>query len=348
MTPEEYYSSLKQSFIQAQKSVDTIEKVVRIGDLEMTLVFAGDALIPTFFNAFNHLEVSKQSVGSSHIRLFLWDSSSTSTPPVDYVPWKNEPRHHLGLIESWTNDDIHTLQQPGSEAIYMFSKERNEGVYWVSSVDNIPYWESDFPLRMILHWWLIDSEYQPVHAGAVGDESGGLLLIGKGGSGKSTSTLSCLNSSLQIAGDDYILLDTNENVAFSLFSLSKLTLGSIQLLDKRDLSIDTLPPPIDDKYRIRLYPKFQSSLIKEIPIRAILLPIVTKDQETTIVQSSAAEAMLALAPTTLFQLPGYREESFAKMSQFVRQVPAYQLRLGTKKVDLPIIFEEFIESLAKA
>lgn len=345
MSIEQYYNQLKASFEEASSKVETIQKVISVGGLTLKFNFAGPSLIPTFFNAFNHLESHDAIVGGKKLTIFFWDSKSTNSPPLDKVPWKGEQRHHLGLIESWTDDQFFTLQQPGSDAIYMLNKKKNEAIYWVSEPTVIPYWESDFPLRMIFHWWLIDTPLQPVHAGAVGTEKGGLLLVGKGGSGKSTSTMSCLNSQLKIAGDDYILLDTKSNVAFSLFSLSKLNKRSIQLLNHDNLNPNKLDEPVDDKYRIRLYPAFKDSLIKKIPLIAILLPEVTKAEKTSIEKSNAAQAILALSPTTLFQLPGLREKSFKKMSDFVRQIPSYRLLLGTDNIYLPDLFTGFIESL---
>src|SRR5205823_136180 len=60
------------------------------------------------------------------------------------------------------------------------------------------------PLRHILHLWLASRGVQFVHAGAVGRPSGGCLIVGKSGSGKSTSTLATLGSELLYAGDDYV------------------------------------------------------------------------------------------------------------------------------------------------
>ena len=50
-----------------------------------------------------------------------------------------------------------------------------------------------------------------------------MLLAGKGGSGKSTTALVCLHSSLVYAGDDYCLLATDDGpYVFSLYSTGKL------------------------------------------------------------------------------------------------------------------------------
>ena len=78
-------------------------------------------------------------------------------------------------------------------------------------------------MRNILHWWAASTSGQLIHAGALGRPDGGVLLLGAGGAGKSTTTLASLGSALRIAGDDFNLVDTAEPVTVhSLYSGAKL------------------------------------------------------------------------------------------------------------------------------
>ncbi|MFT5641875.1 MAG: hypothetical protein ACI9A7_001981 [Cyclobacteriaceae bacterium] len=341
-----YFNHLSNQFWKGNSSLPVISKKINIGNIQVQFNFIGEQLIPIFFDVFRHLEISdeEEAISKPSLIINLWDKESTRIG-VDDTPWQLETPHHLGLIESFTSSGYFTLQQPGSEAIYMFDKTSNTAYYHVSKKSLIPFWESDFPLRMVFHWFFNVTPLQPVHSAAIGNEKGGVLLVGKGGSGKSTTTLSCLNSSLKIAGDDYILLDTDNNVAHSLFSLSKITTNSIELLKHYSLKDAVRKPAIEGKFRISLYDHYPENLIKSIPIKAILLPTVCGNLKTKIVKGSAAQAMIALAPTTLFQLPGLREEAFKKMAHFVRQVPAYQLQLGSDIQNIPDLLEDFITQM---
>ncbi|MFT4847772.1 MAG: hypothetical protein ACI83B_000293 [Sediminicola sp.] len=341
-----YFNHLRNQFSEGNSSLKVISKKINLGNIMVQFNFLGEPLIPIFFDVFRHIEISNEEKSNSRPALIinLWDKESTGIG-VDNAPWQLETPHHLGLIESFTSGEYFTLQQPGSNAIYMFNKTSNTAYYYVSKKSLIPFWESDFPLRMVLHWFFNETSLQPVHSAAVGNEKGGVLLVGKGGSGKSTTTLSCLNSSLKIAGDDYILLDTENNIAHSLFSLCKITTKSIELLKQYSLKDAVRKPAIEGKFRISLYDHYPGNLIKSIPIKAILLPTVSGNSKTKIAPSSASQAMIALAPTTLFQLPGLREEAFKKMAHFVRQVPAYQLQLGSDIENIPSLLEEFITKM---
>jgi hypothetical protein len=117
------------------------------------------------------------------------------------------------------------------------------------------------------------------------------------------------------------------------------------MLKHHSLSEAVRKPEIEGKFRLSLYDQFPESLIKSIPIKAILLPTVGDYPITNIVPASEAQAMIALAPTTLFQLPGLREQAFRKMTRFVRQVPAFNLQLSSDIKNIPVLLESFINQM---
>jgi hypothetical protein len=83
-----------------------------------------------------------------------------------------------------------------------------------------------------------------------------------------------------------------------------------------------------------------------VPIVATLLPEVALSEHTIIEPCGSGEVIRALAPTTLFQLPGLRQESFGKMANFARKIPGYRLKLGKDSNELPEILAQFIQSKA--
>ena len=95
--------------------------------------------------------------------------------------------------------------------------------HWVADAFTQPYWDQASPIRQILFWWLDSRDCIQVHGGAVGLESGGVLLVGKGGSGKSTVALSSLASELLYAGDDYVAVKPSPSPwVYSLYNSGKL------------------------------------------------------------------------------------------------------------------------------
>ena len=75
------------------------------------------------------------------------------------------------------------------------------------------------------------------------------------------------------------------------------------------------------------------------------MPRVTGARDTRIVPASAAQALLALAPSTLFQLPGAESAKFRRMSQIAKSLPAYTLESGTDWTQIPRALQELIATL---
>ena len=77
--------------------------------------------------------------------------------------------------------------------------------------------------------------------------------------------------------------------------------------------------------------QIQQDITTGFPLRAILVPRRTGRQETTVSEASSAAALQALAPSTIFQLPGAGDEAFRLLSEVCRQLPCYFLNLGTDR-----------------
>ncbi len=239
-----------------------------------------------------------------------------------------------GEIEGFNTARIRTVFQQGADILLMLDRRRSEALYWISDYRKIRYWERSFPLRTTFHWWLEDLNLQPAHAAAVGLAEGGVLIAGQSGSGKSTAALACLDSELQYAGDDYVLVAHSPPHVYSLYNTAKLEPDNLARLPHFEALITNRDRLDREKAMIFLHACAPAKLIGGFPIRAILASRITGLRDTTLRQATAGEAFLALAPTTLCHLPGAEREAFAKINALVRQVPAYRLEAGT---DLPQI-----------
>lgn len=217
----------------------------------------------------------------------------------------------------------------------MLDRERSEALYWTADWRRIPYWERSFPFRTLFHWWFQERNLQPVHAAAVGLPDGGVLIVGRSGSGKSTSALACLDSELLYAGDDYVLISHSPPCVYSLYSTAKLNPDNLERLPQFGESIAN-PDQLDrEKAMIFLHRSAPAKVSPGFPIRALLIPRVTGLRDTSLRCATEAEAFLALAPTTLCHLPGAERPAFEKLKALVRQVPVYWLEAGTELPRIP-------------
>ena len=160
------------------------------------------------------------------------------------------------------------------------------------------------------------------HGAAVGTEAGGVLMAR---AGKSTSALACLHSDLQYAGDDYCLVGCAKGEPhrlYSLYNTAKLV-GDNDLAKFNGLASHVWNPQRepDEKVTIFLAESFRQKLISHFPLRAILVPVIRDGRETVIEPCPCGEALMALGPSTLSQLPASGGKDLESMARLVCSLP---------------------------
>jgi hypothetical protein len=78
------------------------------------------------------------------------------------------------------------------------------------------------------------------------------------------------------------------------------------------------------------------------PIHAILIPQVTYLPETSFEKATPAMAFCAVAPSTIFQLPGAESLHSRCLGEVVRRVPCYVLKVGTDLSRIPAAISEIL------
>jgi hypothetical protein len=190
---------------------------------------------------------------------------------------------------------------------------------------------------------------QLVHAAAVGNSRGGVLIGGKGGSGKSTTALACLESNLSYVGDDYTLLGLDSGpVVHSLYNSAKLNSDHIQRFPELLPKIANTERSSEEKALLFVNEHYPLKVAIRLPVRAILLPRVRGLAETRLKRVSVAMTLAALAPSTIFQLPRAGSEAFKFLTTFARQLPCFSLDLGTDLSTIAPVIEELLAEIDSA
>ncbi|MGD0000491.1 MAG: serine kinase [Bryobacteraceae bacterium] len=339
--PEEFFTAVRRRFEAAAERAGVIERRFQIGDRVALLRFAGAALEELLTPALAHIPAPAEAEPELTICLFDTRSTGVAPPPP---PWGADAYGVRGEIAGFNTTRLRTVYQPGSDILLMLDHQRGEAFYWISDDRKVPYWERSFPLRTIFHWWFEKLPLQPVHAAAVGLSSGGVLITGASGSGKSTAALACLDSDLQFAGDDYVLVRHGpEPHVYSLYGTAKVEVENLARFPRLRAAVSN-ESRLDTEKALVFVSRFApGKLIGGFPIRALLVSRITGRQDTVLRRATSAEGFRALAPTTLSHLPGAEREAFRKLSALVREVPVYTLEAGT---DLPQIPRRILEFLS--
>lgn len=329
------------------------EQFYEIAGEVVRLRFAGDSLVAPLTRAIAHLETSPYERPA--LSVDLWDSASTGIDISSLIEFVIEmvwrvPFDALSArqeVRGLHSDRVHTTYELGSRVLTMFDTQEREAVYWVRDAADLPYYERGAPLRTLLNWWLAQRGLHCVHAGAVGTEHGAVLLTGKGGSGKSTTALACLDSELRYAADDYCMISTGRDPhVHSLYNTGKLNGASDLERQPRFAPWVVNPERMgDEKLLIFLHEHVPDRLLVSAPLRAIVLPQVTERTTPTLEPVSAGVALRALAPTTMFQLPGAAGKAMLTMASLVKSLPCYRLQLGTDIAAGPAHLAELLAAL---
>ena len=337
----EYFQSVYELFKSSQQVTGPVHRSYNIGGYLIRLNFSGAALL-SLTRALEHLAIDGHS--TPDLTICLWDSESTGQPMAPR-PWQEADFLARGVIQGYNTERIYTAFQHGSAAVSVLDKERNLAIFWAPD-PRVPYWEKGSPLRTILHWWLLSKGLQLVHAASVGNSTGGVLIGGKGGTGKSTTALACLESDLSYVGDDYTLLGLDSGpVVHSLYNSAKLNSDQLERFPALLPKIDNTEQLDEEKALLFVNEHYPSRVATRLPVRAILLPRVTGLAETRLKRVSVATALAALAPSTIFQLPRAGNEAFKFLATFARQLPCFSLEVGTDLSTIPPVIERLLAEI---
>jgi hypothetical protein len=307
----------------------TVERF-SVADTPVAIAWTSEALRRALRPAIAHLETTARAA----VMVTVADAvtSGVRMPPFPWEPGDVGPR---GDVAAASGDGVQTSYFAPSRALSMYDADEQRGFFWVPNGDSLASHERAAPLRTIFHWIGVPRGRRLAHAAAVGTAGVGALLAGRGGSGKSTTALLCLLAGMEFAGDDYVAVASEPlPTAFGLFGTLKVTPETLALVSRaRDALM--VPPSGADKGIVLGSAVEGARVVRRLPLRTVIVPRVTRERQTRARRASAAEVMLALGPTTMFQLPGNDAVAFDQLTSLARRLPGWTLELGSDLAQIP-------------
>lgn len=334
--PGAFFELLRQGFHQAtQLSPEVREECIQLGAAKVKIIFENNLMREKLFPALEHL--TKDSLHSSTLTIHCWEGTDQRAPFLPF-PWEQS-----GNIKFYGSDTFIKYDDE-SDCIYAFKPSTAEAFFWVPQAEAIPYFMTGTPFIPLWNFWGSITPYQILHAGAVGTPEGGVLLVGRGGSGKSSTSATALFSQLQFLSDDYCLVDTDQGVAYNLFGTAKLRpdmLNRFPQLDPYLVNRERVP---EEKplFFLNGHQGGKNFVLEQFPIKALVLPKVTDRKQAQLSPISSGEILRALAPSTIFQLRDFEQEIFRRSVQLVQHCPCYLFELGGELRSLPATLKELI------
>jgi hypothetical protein len=289
----------------------------------------GERLHAHLTTALAHLENSVAAPASGDLVARMWDTEITGIDhphyPLTGVP--DDPEH-IDVSE----DECRVRDLRGQWAAEL-DRVRSEIVGCARFAAPRPLLHDlGKPLQTLISVWARDLGIPLVHAGMVARDGDGVLLGGAGGSGKSTSTLACVENGFDFLGDDRVGLESDAGnfVGHSIYNSA--------LLDQRQLNhfpamaaAAELPshPTRERKPLVFLNDVYPQRLTAAARVRAVALPRIGAGRGSFIRPAKPAHALRFIAPSSLILPLGPGSLGMAKLAALVRAVPCYWLELGT-------------------
>ena len=337
---------LEQSFLDdAAAAGGAVQQWYRIGGHDVCVRTIPEQDARRLRPALGHLALPEATASAAGLTISTWNGATPSAAPVlaDLLRrlranWCAEcgPR---GEVLELHSIGISAIYNAGPNVLTVIDFERNRGWLLKLDDDTFPYWEVGSPFRFLLHEWFAARGLQYVHGAAVGTEKGGVLLVGKGGSGKSTTALLCAAAGMQYAGDDYCLIEPARAWAHSLYNTGKLKgpedYARLPQLKGLSTNPDSFERGGDGKGVYFLDAIWPDRVVAGMPLRAIVVPRVTGQAASSVEPCSAFDALVAMLPSTVAQLPAATNEDCDRMVALAEKLPTYLLHLGTDIHGIP-------------
>lgn len=335
-----FFAAVHAAALEAEQAAGCVRVPLEVAGLRIDLAFAGTRLLVEMMPALRHLVTESSAAPAATFH--LWDGVTTGVrmPPP---PCSNDEFTDRGDLWGFDSPRYRAAFHWIEWSVNVMDLESGEAVYWVKNADHLPYWSKASPLRTLLHWALERDGAQLLHAAAVGDANGAVLITGKGGVGKSTTALTGLVHGLHYAADDYLAVRLEPvPMVYSLFSTAKLNAWDIEKFPQLAPHVTNLQSFHGEKAVMRLHPAFESQIMRAMPLRAVLTPRIEPVATTRFEPADRMLLRRAAAFTTLSQLPYAGQRTQAFIESMIDRLPRYEIVLGNEPARVAGAIREFL------
>jgi hypothetical protein len=340
-----FFEDTARAFARAAQVTSPRELLLRIAGLPVRLLFAGDAMFEKLTRALEHhaaptADAPPDTAPPAELTIRLWDGASTGNH-LPRLAFQGAMVTRRGEVKKFPRGRIELALDRSADTLSLYDHERALALFCTRDARRLPDYERAAPLKTILYWGLRRRERFFVHAGAVGNPTGAALLAGKGGSGKTTSTLACVAAGMLYLGDDYCLIRAQpQPFVYNVYNTAKVTPATLERVPRlRAVAASGLR--VGEKTVLFLDTWQPDKIAPGLPLKVILLPRVTGRAAPRLVPTTAHAALSALAISTLVQLPDAGSENLRALEQLVNQLPCYVLELGEAD-EVPQLVEQLL------
>lgn len=301
---------------------------ISLAGLGVRLCIAGGNMPSVTLPALAHLRQNSPEC-EPEFTVYIWDTQSAETKLPKFDGSVNDILFR-GEIKDLNSERFYAAQFSHANLLTLYDSERKIGIVCTSNPFQFPAFEIACPLRAVISWILQTNGRTLIHAGAIGNENGAVLLGGNSGAGKSSTALRGLLHGMLFFGDDICGVEnlSTTSTVHSIYSSAKLfpvdqsRFSGLSLAKTSAHEIGA-----HEKEIYLLSPHFDPQLRLSSPIKAILIPDHSNGPMRLEAISKGHTANVMSASTNSL-LPRAGIETIKVVANTVRNVPCFRFHLG--------------------
>ena len=336
------FTEMRSAFERALERVAPTTCDLTLADRSVRLQVAGPRLFERLYPAFSQLRTrAAAAVETVDLTISLWDVAATGVaPPLPAT--ESDPGANGAVLVSADGRIVVYRRQTSSAWL---DRDAAQLVGCFTSASQTSLYDRSKPLQLPLAVWHLDCGVPLVHAGVVGRAGRGILLPGKGGSGKSTAAVCCALAGFDYVGDDCVGLERGSDGQLRAHGVyASTSLEPQQLARFPSLAPHALAGSLaqEDKHVVLLDALWPNTLSRVVTLSAIAIPRIVPGRDSRLVAASRAEALRALAPSTMLFFPGWGAKQLEFLAAVIAKLPCYRLEMGEDLSQIPACLEPLV------
>lgn len=344
---DEYFKNLQKQFQLAAFKLGGIHSFnFLLANKNLTISTAGEKILHLTKQAFIHLEVPNNMVKEKPFTIFMWDENESGIS-LPNPPWLSSENVSEDKYIQFQLDHYFAYQFHHQSILYLYNVSENSAFCIVRDARNLINSFIAAPFTKLISFWAYKQNLNILHAGCVSLNNKGVLIVGRGGKGKSSTSIQCIIDGLDYLSDDYLLIEntSEKTMAYSIYNSGNLEVNNIENFPKIKSYIEIGNIDHNNKPYLFLSPIFKNKVKRSTEIKAIIVPLVTKNTSANFYPISSIEAIKALAPTSLVQLNTRGTNSLKYLASITRKLPNFCLELGSDFEDISLKVKKIINEI---
>ncbi|MDD5645571.1 MAG: hypothetical protein PHW86_00130 [Candidatus Bipolaricaulis sp.] len=330
-------AEMKAGFVRARdrRPDEFVEAWIGLAGMSVRLRIVGRDLADALGMALRHLVVASGGGRAPDLAVAAWDERTSGVAAPTVADSRVAPSEG-GVIFGDVEDRVVGHARDGVE-LWL---DRDAAGLWGCARDgtDVGLQNRGKPFHVPLLVWLADRDVPVLHAALIAHDGAGLLLVGQGGTGKTTVAMACFLDGFDFLGDDYVAIEepaAGTYVGHGLYDSVWLTRDGEARLPGLARYAEPGAPTGAPKRLVHAASICPERIARAVRIRGVVCTTLGDNAVPTISATTRAKALLAMAPTSTLRLPVTGAGLMDRMAGLAESLPCYELCLGSDLTLLP-------------